>query len=185
MYPCLRPCGLCKEDNEDFVLERSPCETPIHDRSGISCFSKRGEGSPTAQHGCFGHLWSRPIYQSGNFQKIDPKCRRVLNQKRWFECTAIIFFQECVTWRSTSNLNCIKKVEQPIFGLIKNSKITDIHRKSFRFKIDCGSTNESKLCDNPINNCVRCLKNLKQKRDIWYTNVPLLFQKSVYILDRF
>ena len=135
-------------------LERSPCETPIHDRSGISCFSKRGGVPLPLSMGVLGTCDFRRYTKAETLAKIDPKCRRVLNQKRWFEWAAIIFFQECVTWRSTSNLNCIKKAGQPIFGLIKNSKITDIHRKSFRFKIDCGSTNESKLYDNSINNCV-------------------------------
>ena len=79
--------------------------------------------------------------------KNDPKCRRVLDQKRWFERAAIIFFQECVTWRSTSNLNCIKKAWQLFFEHEKNLEITHSNRKSFRIQIDYLETNVSKSRD--------------------------------------
>ena len=42
--------------------------------------------------------------------KNDPKCRRVLDQKRWFEWTAIISLFVCVTWRSKPMFACFKNV---------------------------------------------------------------------------
>ena len=42
--------------------------------------------------------------------KNDPKCRRVLDQKRWFEWTAIISLFVCVTWRSEPMFACFKNV---------------------------------------------------------------------------
>ena len=42
--------------------------------------------------------------------KNDPKCRRVLNQKRWFEPNVIIVVRLCVTLRNDPNFGCCKNV---------------------------------------------------------------------------
>ena len=44
-------------------VERSPCETPIHDRSGISCFSKRGGGRGLAEGDPPPRKWTGSLFK--------------------------------------------------------------------------------------------------------------------------
>ena len=75
-----------------FVLERSPCEMPILDNSGISYFLKRGGVPLPVNSEVLGTYNFDVDTTRETLAKNDRKCRRVLEQKRWFEWPAVIRF---------------------------------------------------------------------------------------------
>ena len=120
------------------IIERSPCEMPILDNSGISCFWKRGGYPLSVSSEVLDTLDFDADATRETLTPNDHFCRRVLEQKRWFEPTPIIVFRVCVTWRSTVHFGCIKKAWQLIFRLVTNPDITDLHCKSLNCGISFG-----------------------------------------------
>ena len=92
---------------------------------------KRGGGSPLPLNkGVLDACDLGPHTKAEIVAKIDPKCRRVLDQKMWFEWTAIISLFVCVTWRSEPMFACFKNVWQRILDTVVEHIFQDTNGKT-------------------------------------------------------